>query len=140
MSVASIRTSPTFAQLGCATYLRCLSRCRAETAPHLRGPPSHRGFSGSDISLTSRRRGLVRSFGLPTLTAARTLPVVILTSSAAVADLVRSYELGANSYIFKPVDFQKLMGEVARLGYNGTATNRQPPADGQPVVAGERTT
>jgi len=58
--------------------------------------------------------------------AGRGLPVVILTSSAEESDLVRSYQLGVNSYIVKPVDFQKLMEEVARLGYYWIAMNRRP--------------
>jgi two-component system response regulator len=56
----------------------------------------------------------------------RTLPVVMLTSSAEEGDLVRSYELGVNSYIVKPVDFSKLSDEVARLGYYWVAMNRRP--------------
>lgn len=56
----------------------------------------------------------------------RTLPVVMLTSSAEETDLVRSYELGVNSYIVKPVDFVKLSDEVARLGYYWVVMNRMP--------------
>lgn len=56
----------------------------------------------------------------------RSLPVVILTSSAEEADIVRSYELGVNSYIVKPVDFQRLSDEVARLGYYWLVMNRRP--------------
>lgn len=56
----------------------------------------------------------------------RRLPVVMLTSSAEEADLVKSYELGVNSYIVKPVDFTRLSDEVARLGYYWVLMNRQP--------------
>jgi two-component system response regulator len=56
----------------------------------------------------------------------RTLPVVMLTSSAEEADLVRSYELGVNSYIVKPVNFARLSDEVARLGYYWVVMNRLP--------------
>ncbi len=56
----------------------------------------------------------------------RRLPVVMLTSSAEEADLVRSYQLGVNSYIVKPVDFTRLSDEVARLGYYWVLMNRQP--------------
>lgn len=56
----------------------------------------------------------------------RTLPVVMLTSSAEEADLAKSYELGVNSYIVKPVDFTRLSDEVARLGYYWVLMNRLP--------------
>jgi two-component system response regulator len=56
----------------------------------------------------------------------RTLPVVMLTSSAEESDIVRSYNLGANSYIVKPVDFHKLSDQISRLGYYWVAMNRAP--------------
>ena len=45
-----------------------------------------------------------------------TIPVVILTTSRAEADVVRSYEIGANSYITKPVTFDGLVQVMAELG------------------------
>jgi CheY-like chemotaxis protein len=48
--------------------------------------------------------------------ATRTLPVVMLTSSAEERDIVASYSLGVNSYIVKPVDFVKFVEEVAKAG------------------------
>ena len=56
----------------------------------------------------------------------RLLPVVMLTSSAEEADMVKSYALGVNSYIVKPVDFTRLSDEVARLGYYWVLMNRLP--------------
>ena len=60
----------------------------------------------------------------------RRLPVVMLTSSSEEADLVKSYQLGVNSYIVKPVDFTRLSDEVARLGYYWVLMNRQPELGG----------
>jgi CheY-like chemotaxis protein len=54
----------------------------------------------------------------------RGLPVVMLTSSSEEPDLVKSYALGVNSYIVKPVDFTRLSDEVARLGYYWVLMNR----------------
>jgi two-component system response regulator len=58
----------------------------------------------------------------------RLVPVVMLTSSAEENDIVRSYRLGVNSYIVKPVDFEKFVDEVAKLGVYWTVMNKAPGA------------
>ncbi len=56
----------------------------------------------------------------------RRIPIVIMTSSKEESDVADSYNLGANSYIVKPLDFESL-AEVARhAGYYWLAINRTP--------------
>ena len=61
--------------------------------------------------------------------ATRTLPVVVLTSSDEDRDIVESYNLGANSYIRKPVDFDEFIEVVHQLGLYWLSMNRTSNAN-----------
>ena len=56
----------------------------------------------------------------------RLLPVVMLTSSVEQPDLVRSYSLGANSYVRKPVDFAEFLEAARQLGLYWLLLNQTP--------------
>ena len=79
--------------------------------------------------------GLPRLSGLEVLQRLRAdsrtalLPVVILTSSDEECDRLKSYQIGANSFVRKPVDFTEFAETVSRLGVYWLVTN-QPPSLG----------
>ncbi|MCF8227237.1 MAG: hypothetical protein K9J30_15275 [Bacteroidales bacterium] len=56
----------------------------------------------------------------------RMIPVVILTTSEQESNLMRSYKLGTNSYIVKPVDFDKFLDAVKEPGFYWLLLNSKP--------------
>ena len=59
--------------------------------------------------------------------ALKTIPIVMLTSSREEGDLIRSYELGVNAYVVKPVDFAEFMEAVRQIGGFWAVINEAPP-------------
>jgi len=59
--------------------------------------------------------------------ALRTIPIVVLTSSREESDLVRTYGLGVNAYVVKPVVFKEFMDAVKVLGQFWAVVNEPPP-------------
>jgi len=101
-----------------------------------------RAFAGRDVSelpaVTLLDLKLPKIPGLEVLRRIRTdartrrLPVVILTSSGEEQDLAAGYDLGANSYIRKPVDFIQFTQAIGQLGLYWLVWNEPPPAVKQP--------
>jgi two-component system, response regulator len=95
-------------------------------------------YSGRDVSLMPQV--VLLDLKLPTIEGlevlrrlranevTKLLPVVILTSSNEERDRLAGYELGANSYVRKPVDFNQFMEAARHLGLYWLVLNEQPPA------------
>jgi CheY-like chemotaxis protein len=60
--------------------------------------------------------------------ALKTIPVVMLTSSREEQDVLRTYDLGVNAYVVKPVVFSDFMAAVKVLGQFWAVINEPPPA------------
>lgn len=66
----------------------------------------------------------------------KSMPVVMLTSSKEEQDVVRSYELGVNAYVVKPVDFTEFVRAIADLGIFWAVLNEPPPGSKRYVKPG----
>jgi CheY-like chemotaxis protein len=76
-----------------------------------------------------RRSGLEVLEWLRQQPAIKRLPVVVLTSSKENSDVNQAYDLGANSYLVKPVDFDGLLEMVKTLGLYWVVMNEKPETD-----------
>lgn len=61
------------------------------------------------------------------------LPVVVLTSSREEPDLNQCYQLGANAYVVKPIDFDEFMQAIKNVGLFWAAINEPPPGSMSPL-------
>jgi len=103
--------------------------CQGQWADRERGNPA---VILLDIKLP-KRNGLevlqwIRSQG-----DLKNVPVVILTSSSEEPDVMRSYELGVNAYVIKPVRFEEFLKAVQQLGGFWAVLNEPPPGSIKPV-------
>ena len=105
-----------------------------EALDYLFGTGAYAGRDASDFpALTLLDLKLPKVSGLDVLRRIRTealtrrMPVVILTSSREEQDVAASYDLGVNSYIRKPVDFEHFVQSVAQLGLYWLVLNEEPP-------------
>jgi CheY-like chemotaxis protein len=56
----------------------------------------------------------------------KVIPIVMLTSSREEQDLVKSYQLGANAYVVKPIDFHQVVDAIKQLGLFWAVLNEAP--------------
>jgi CheY-like chemotaxis protein len=65
----------------------------------------------------------------------KNIPVVMLTSSREEPDLIKSYQLGVNAYVVKPVDFQQFLEAIKALGFFWGILNEPLPVGVSPTAA-----
>ncbi len=105
-----------------------------EALDYLFGTGAYAGRDASDFpALTLLDLKLPKVPGLDVLrriraeVTTRRMPVVILTSSREEQDMAASYDLGVNSYIRKPVNFEQFVQAVAQVGLYWLVLNEEPP-------------
>ena len=114
-----------------------VARNGVEALDYLFGTGAHAGRNSADqpvVVLLDIKLPLLN--GIDVLTRmrederTRRTPVVMLTSSTEQADIVRTYDLGANSYVRKPVEFENFVVAARQLGLYWTVLNQapEPPA------------
>ena len=105
-----------------------------EALDYLFGTGEYAGRDSSDFpALTLLDLKMPKVSGLDVLrrirsdSRTRRMPVVILTSSREEQDIAAGYDLGVNSYILKPIDFEHFVQSVAQLGLYWLVLNEEPP-------------
>ena len=100
---------------------------------YLFGSGAHAGRNGIVPKLVLLDLKMPRVDGIDVLRAiksdpsTRRIPVVIMTSSQEESDVVKTYDLGANSYLVKPIDFKSLADVARQAGFYWLAVNRASP-------------
>lgn len=114
-----------------------VARDGAEALDYLRGTGSWQGRSSGQPAVVLLDLKLPKVDGLEVLEqvkqdeALRQTPVVMLTSSREEGDLVKSYDLGVNAFVVKPVDFTAFLKAIQDLGMFWGVLNVPPPRAGR---------
>ena len=103
--------------------------------PHEGRPSGHPAFILLDLKLP-KVDGLQVLETIKSDATLRQIPVVMLTSSREEQDLLRSYRMGVNAYVVKPVGFQEFIEAVQEVGGFWAVLNEPPPGSPRPRVSG----
>jgi len=110
-----------------------VARDGQEALDYLRSEGSFAGRSGENPAVVMLDLKLPKIDGLAVLKEIRSddrlkmVPVVVLTSSREEQDMLRSYRLGVNAYVVKPVDFHEFVNAVKELSMFWALINEPPP-------------
>lgn len=135
-----VEDSPQDVELTLAALTRCqlandvvIARDGAEALDWLHRRGEHGSRAPGDPAVVLLDLKLPKIDGLEVLAqvkgdpALRSVPVVMLTSSREERDLVRSYQLGVNAFVVKPVEFDEFFQAIRDLGMFWAILNEQPP-------------
>ncbi len=110
-----------------------IMRDGAQALDYLRREGEHAGRAEGNPAVVLLDLKLPKVTGLEVLEAVRgdpvlrSIPIVMLTSSQEEADVVKSYQLGVNAYVVKPVAFDHFVSAIADLGIFWAVLNEPPP-------------
>ncbi|MDO9403215.1 MAG: response regulator [Polaromonas sp.] len=105
----------------------------AQALDYLRREGEHAGRDEGNPAVILLDLKLPKVNGLEVLEAVRatealrSIPVVMLTSSQEESDVLKSYQLGVNAYVVKPVEFKQFVSSIADLGVFWAVLNEPPP-------------
>jgi len=135
-----VEDSPKDVELTLAALERCqlansvvITRDGAEALDYLHARGKYEGRTSGDPVVVLLDLKLPKVDGLEVLEqikqddALKHTPVVMLTSSREEQDLVRSYKLGVNAFVVKPVGFEQFFGAIQDLGMFWAVLNEPPP-------------
>jgi CheY-like chemotaxis protein len=135
-----VEDSPKDLELTLAALAKCqlaneihIARDGEEAIDYLYATGKHEGRTEGDPAVVLLDLKLPKIDGLEVLERVkrdpnlRHIPIVMLTSSRKEQDLVRSYELGVNAFVVKPVEFTKFFEAIEDLGVFWVILNEPPP-------------